>query len=68
MILDVRDLSVATRDAPAATLLHDINLGVEQGSRVGLVGESGSGKSTTGLALTISLICACALMVISFFN
>lgn len=52
MILDVRDLSVATRDAPAATLLHDINLGVEQGSRVGLVGESGAGKTTLIRAMT----------------
>lgn len=52
MILDIRDLSVATRDAPAATLLHDINLGVEQGSRVGLVGESGAGKTTLIRAMT----------------
>ncbi len=46
--LEVRDLSIGTRHR---TLVHDVDLRLAAGDRVGLIGESGSGKSLTALAV-----------------
>lgn len=44
--LRVRNLSFAYRDGPL--VLHDVELTVAPGERIGLVGPTGSGKSTLG--------------------
>ena len=46
-LLDIRNLHVAYRGAPA---LENVSLTVAPGEIVGLIGESGSGKSTLALA------------------
>jgi peptide/nickel transport system ATP-binding protein len=43
--LEIRDLSIALRGAPAARLLRGVSLDVAPGEVRGLVGESGAGKS-----------------------
>ena len=47
--IEVRDLRVRT--ASGRTLLHDVDLRIAMGERVGLIGESGSGKSLTALSV-----------------
>ncbi|MET0342604.1 MAG: dipeptide/oligopeptide/nickel ABC transporter permease/ATP-binding protein [Polyangiales bacterium] len=48
LLLDVRDLTVSIA---GRTVLHEVNLVMHRGERIGLVGESGSGKSTLARAL-----------------
>jgi peptide/nickel transport system ATP-binding protein len=43
--LEIRNLSIALRGAPAARLLRSVSLDVTPGEVRGLVGESGAGKS-----------------------
>lgn len=46
-ILEIKDLEKTyVSDSEHLTILKDLNLSVEQGSKVVIVGESGSGKST----------------------
>lgn len=47
-LLQVSGLSVSTA---RSTLVHELDLAVEPGERVGLIGESGSGKSVTCLSI-----------------
>ncbi len=47
-VLSVSGLNVA---AGHTSLLHDIDLAIFRGERVGLIGESGSGKSLTALSI-----------------
>ncbi len=47
-VLRVADLCVRTTHTP---LVHDVDLVIGPGERVGLIGESGSGKSLTALAI-----------------
>lgn len=49
-ILDISDLTL--RDPHGHPLLHNINLSLLAGQRVGLIGPSGCGKSLTSLAIT----------------
>ncbi|MGN7799141.1 ATP-binding cassette domain-containing protein [Leifsonia sp. 22587] len=49
-VLEVRGLSVATRDG--VPLVHDVSFELAPGERLSLIGESGSGKSLTSFALT----------------
>ncbi|MEV8214551.1 ABC transporter ATP-binding protein [Leifsonia sp. NPDC077715] len=49
-LLEVRGLSVATRDG--VPLVSDVSFGLRAGERLSLIGESGSGKSLTSFALT----------------
>ncbi|HSX33658.1 MAG TPA: ABC transporter ATP-binding protein [Candidatus Saccharimonadales bacterium] len=44
--LELRNLTFAYPDKPAATVLHGINLNIRQGEKIGIVGPSGGGKST----------------------
>lgn len=46
-IVTIKDLNKTyVTDSEKLTVLHDLNLEVEQGSKIVIVGESGSGKST----------------------
>lgn len=47
-VLTVRGLGVTVRDQ---MLVHDVDLTIGAGERVGLIGESGSGKSLTALSI-----------------
>jgi peptide/nickel transport system ATP-binding protein len=47
-VLQVRGLDVSVRDL---SLVHEVDLTIGQGERVGLIGESGSGKSLTALGI-----------------
>lgn len=47
-LLDVHGMEVCVGDLP---LVHDVDLAIEPGERVGLIGESGSGKSLTALSI-----------------
>ncbi len=47
-VLDVRGLGVQVREL---ALVHDVDLRIGEGERVGLIGESGSGKSLTAFAI-----------------
>ncbi len=52
LTLKTDDLQFAYPDQPKSHVLHDFNLTVNAGERVGIVGHSGAGKSTlTGLLL-----------------
>lgn len=44
--LELRKLSFAYPDDPENPVLHDVNLHVKRGEKVGIVGPSGGGKST----------------------
>lgn len=44
--LELRELSFAYPDKPDATVLHNLNLTLQRGQKLGIVGKSGSGKST----------------------
>lgn len=48
LVVQARGLGVHVGDT---TLVHDVDLTVARGERVGLIGESGSGKSLTALSL-----------------
>lgn len=51
VLLDIRHLSVAVRDAQSNTpLVHDVSLHINSGETLAVVGESGSGKTLTFLA------------------
>ncbi len=51
VLLDIRHLSVAVRDAQSNTpLVRDVSLQVKSGETLAIVGESGSGKTLTFLA------------------
>jgi oligopeptide/dipeptide ABC transporter ATP-binding protein len=51
VLLDIRHLSVAVRDAQSNTpLVHDVSLRINSGETLAVVGESGSGKTLTFLA------------------
>jgi oligopeptide transport system ATP-binding protein len=51
VLLDIRHLSVAVRDAQSNTpLVRDVSLHVRSGETLAVVGESGSGKTLTFLA------------------
>lgn len=51
-MLDVRDLNIQFHDhSVPETVVHHMNLHMEEGDIVGLVGESGSGKSMTAMAI-----------------
>ncbi|MGH1547888.1 ABC transporter ATP-binding protein [Leifsonia poae] len=50
VLLEVRGLSVATRDG--VPLVNDVSFDLRAGERLSLIGESGSGKSLTSFALT----------------
>ena len=46
-ILTIKNLEkVYVTDSEKLTVLKDLNLSVEEGSKIAVVGESGSGKST----------------------
>ena len=46
-ILEIKDLEKTyVSDSESLTILKDLNLTVEEGSKIVIVGESGSGKST----------------------
>ena len=47
-VLEVRDLSVSIGDTP---VVHDLQLTLNPGDRIGLIGESGSGKTLAALAI-----------------
>jgi ABC-type glutathione transport system ATPase component len=54
VLLDIRHLSVAVRDAQSNTpLVHDVSLHVKSGETLAIVGESGSGKTLTFLAALV---------------
>lgn len=44
--LELRDVQFAYPDKPDAHVLHDVNLTIKRGEKVGVVGPSGGGKST----------------------
>ncbi|HSX31424.1 MAG TPA: ABC transporter ATP-binding protein [Candidatus Saccharimonadales bacterium] len=44
--LEIRNLTFAYPDKPDVAVLHNINLRIRQGEKIGLVGPSGGGKST----------------------
>ena len=51
VLLDIRHLSVAVRDAQSNTpLVRDVSLRVNSGETLAIVGESGSGKTLSFLA------------------
>ena len=51
-MLDVIDLNLVFSDhLIPETVVHHLNLHMDEGDLVGLVGESGSGKSMTALAI-----------------
>ncbi|WP_347552928.1 nickel import ATP-binding protein NikD (plasmid) [Pseudalkalibacillus hwajinpoensis] len=51
-ILNVRDLHVKVKTNNGfATLVQDINFGIQKGKVMGLVGESGSGKTVTSMSI-----------------
>ena len=59
-LISIRNLSLALPDraakplfgpTPRREILHDINLDIQGGERLGIVGESGSGKTSLGRAL-----------------
>lgn len=47
-LLELTDLAVHTRHH---TLVHEVDLSIERGERVGLIGESGAGKSMLAMAI-----------------
>lgn len=49
--IDIQDLQVTYRGAPAVRALDGISLSVKRGECLGILGESGSGKSTLARAL-----------------
>ena len=51
-LLDIRDLSIAFRQAGEETqVVHGVSFRLEKGRTLALVGESGSGKSITALSI-----------------
>ena len=50
-LLEVNQLSIASRQKPHAFLVEDLSFSLEAGKTLGLVGESGSGKSLTALSI-----------------
>ncbi len=46
LTLDFKNVSFAYPDQPEQNVLHDFNLTIKNGERVGIVGHSGAGKST----------------------
>ena len=51
-LLDIRNLSIYSRDNPDDRLVDRISLTLNEGEIVALVGESGSGKSLVAQAIT----------------
>ncbi len=51
-LLDIRNLSIYSRDNPADRLVDRISLSLNEGEILALVGESGSGKSLVAQAIT----------------
>ncbi len=51
VLLQTTDLCVSFGSSRPTNVLHDVNLTIQPGQRLGLIGESGSGKSLTALAI-----------------